>query len=85
MATVRMLAAVGDPMQGPTAADLDAIEQEMPVILAERDLLDAEIAVLDRTPTLLDEQRLRRARRRLLAARRDLANRTTETVPEVGA
>ncbi len=85
MTTVRMLAAVGDPMQGPTAAELDAIEQEMPVILAERDLLDAEIAVLDRAPTALDDQRIRRARRRLLAARRDLANRTTVRYPEVGA
>ncbi|MEU7157326.1 DUF6284 family protein [Streptomyces chrestomyceticus] len=80
-----MLAAVGDPMQGPTAADLDAIERELPVILAERDLLEAEIAVLDRVPTEVDDQRLRRARRRLLAARRDLANRTTASLPEVGA
>ncbi|MFF3270394.1 DUF6284 family protein [Streptomyces chrestomyceticus] len=85
MTTVRMLAAVGDPERGPTAAELDAIERELPVILAGVDLLDAEIAVLDRMPTEVDDQRLRRARRRLLAARRDLANRTAETVPEVGA
>ncbi|KMS73623.1 hypothetical protein ACM01_17955 [Streptomyces viridochromogenes] len=58
----------------PTDAELNAIEWEMPVILAERDLLDAQITTLDRTPNEVDTQRLRRARRRLLAARRDLAN-----------
>ncbi|MGA5351129.1 DUF6284 family protein [Streptomyces thermodiastaticus] len=60
----------------PTAAELDAIEREMPVILADVDLLDAQIITLDRTPSELDTQRIRRARRRLLAARRELANRT---------
>ncbi|MFZ4192107.1 DUF6284 family protein [Streptomyces pseudogriseolus] len=53
----------------PTAAELDAIEREMPVILADVDLLDAQIVTLDRTPTELDERRIRRARRRALAAR----------------
>ncbi|MFF0792824.1 DUF6284 family protein [Streptomyces spiralis] len=61
----------------PTAAELDAVEQEMPVILADVDLLEAQIITLDRTPTELDTQRIRRARRRLLAARRELANRTS--------
>ncbi|MFC9809753.1 DUF6284 family protein [Streptomyces griseoaurantiacus] len=53
----------------PTAAELDAVEREMPVILADVDLLDAHIVTLDRTPTEVDERRIRRARRRALAAR----------------
>jgi hypothetical protein len=60
----------------PTDAELDAIEQEMPVILADVDLLDAQIVTLDRTPTEVDERRIRRARRRALAARVALVNRT---------
>ncbi|MFF8880533.1 DUF6284 family protein [Streptomyces flaveolus] len=60
----------------PTAAELDAIEREMPVILADVDLLDAQIVTLDRTPTELDARRIRRARRRALAARVALLNRT---------
>ncbi|MFD0061748.1 DUF6284 family protein [Streptomyces sp. NPDC056690] len=59
----------------PTAAELDAIETEMPVILACVELLDAQIVTLDRTPSELDHRRIRRARRRFLAARRELANR----------
>ncbi|MFE0486794.1 DUF6284 family protein [Streptomyces griseoaurantiacus] len=59
----------------PTAAELDAIEREMPVILAGVELLDAPIITIDRAPTELDARRLRRARRRVLAARRALANR----------
>ncbi|MEU4310931.1 DUF6284 family protein [Streptomyces rochei] len=58
----------------PTAAELDAIEREMPVILADVDLLDAHIVTLDRTPTELDARRIRRARRRALAARVALLN-----------
>ncbi|MET8780288.1 DUF6284 family protein [Streptomyces sp. NPDC004589] len=61
----------------PTAAELDAIERESPLILAEVDLLDAQITALDRTPTELDVRRIRRARHRVLTARRDLVNRTT--------
>ncbi|MEU9520162.1 DUF6284 family protein [Streptomyces sp. NPDC048224] len=60
----------------PTKAELDAIEQEMPVILADVDLLDVYITTLDRAPTELDVRRIRRARRRALAARVELANRT---------
>ncbi|MGW2340607.1 DUF6284 family protein [Streptomyces sp. NPDC001661] len=52
----------------PRNAELNAIECEMPVILADVDLLDAYITTLDRTPTELDERRIRRARRRLLTA-----------------
>jgi hypothetical protein len=59
----------------PTAAELDAIELEMPLILAEVDLLDARIVTLDRIPNELDKRRIRRARNRVLAARRDLTNR----------
>ncbi|GHA51952.1 hypothetical protein GCM10010372_59800 [Streptomyces tauricus] len=58
----------------PTAAELDAIEQEMPVIRADIDLLDAQIITIDRTPTELDARRIRRAHRKVLAARRTLAN-----------
>ncbi|RSR96156.1 hypothetical protein EF913_34610 [Streptomyces sp. WAC04189] len=66
----------------PTDAELNAIEQEMPVILADVDLLDAQIITLDRTPTEVDERRIRRARRRALAARVALVNRTAgESLP----
>ncbi|WP_226487674.1 DUF6284 family protein [Streptomyces parvulus] len=69
----------------PTDAELSAIEQEMPVILADVDLLDAYIVTLDRTPTELDDRRTRRARRRALAARADLVNRTAGTSLHGGA
>ncbi|MFJ3137160.1 DUF6284 family protein [Streptomyces sp. NPDC086843] len=62
----------------PTDAELDAIEQEMPMILADVELLDAHIVTLDRTPTELDERRIRRARRRALAARVALVNRAAD-------
>lgn len=52
----------------PTDAELNAIEREMPVILAGVELLDAQIISMNRTPTELDTRRIRRARRRLLAA-----------------
>ncbi|MEU7384754.1 DUF6284 family protein, partial [Streptomyces sp. NPDC042207] len=42
----------------PSAAELDAIELEMPVILADVDLLDAQIITLDRTPSELDARRI---------------------------
>ncbi|WP_327666912.1 DUF6284 family protein [Streptomyces sp. NBC_00485] len=61
----------------PTAAELDAIEREMPLILADVDLIDAQIITLDRTPTELDARRIRRAHRKVLAERRALANRTS--------
>ncbi|MFE7056207.1 DUF6284 family protein [Streptomyces californicus] len=60
----------------PSDAELDAIELEMPAILADVVLLDAQIMTIGRTPSELDHQRIRRARRRVLAARRDLTNRT---------
>lgn len=69
----------------PTDTELDAIEHEMPVILAEVDLLDAQIITLDRTPTELDKRRIRRAHRRVLAARLALANRTADVLRSGGA
>ncbi|MFD6415010.1 DUF6284 family protein [Streptomyces sp. NPDC060194] len=71
-ADLLVTAAGGD---GPSAAELDAIDREMPVILADVDLLDAQIIAMDRIPTELDARRIRRARHRVLAARRALANR----------
>ncbi|MEU4955112.1 DUF6284 family protein [Streptomyces lavendulae] len=65
----------------PTDAELTAIEWEVPLILAERDLLDVEITVMDRAPSELDERRIRRARRRVLAARRALTNQAVATLP----
>ncbi|MGV9985090.1 DUF6284 family protein [Streptomyces olivaceus] len=59
----------------PTDAELDAIEQEMPVIMAGVDLVDAQITALDRVPNEVDSRRIRRARNRVLTARRELANR----------
>ena len=69
----------------PTNAELDAIEQEMTVILADVDLLDAQIVTLDRIPTELDNRRLRRARRRALAARLAAAKTTTAAMVPGGA
>ncbi|MDX3522341.1 DUF6284 family protein [Streptomyces scabiei] len=60
----------------PTNTELDAIELESPVVLAEVDLLDAQIKAMDRPENEVDARRIRRARNRVLAARRDVANRT---------
>ncbi|WP_426363931.1 DUF6284 family protein [Streptomyces sp. E-08] len=59
----------------PSDAELDAVELEVPLILAEVDLLDVEIMTIDRPATELDERRVRRARNRVLVERRDLTNR----------
>ncbi|MFG2341476.1 DUF6284 family protein [Streptomyces yangpuensis] len=69
----------------PSDAELEAIEVELPLILAERDLLDAEIMTLDRTPTEVDVQRIRRACRRVLAARAALENRAAHLPSSGGA
>ncbi|GAA2259800.1 DUF6284 family protein [Streptomyces atrovirens] len=69
----------------PTNAELDAIEREMPVVLADVDLLDAHIVTLDRVPSELDARRIRRARRRALAARVALLNRATSVSLPGGA
>lgn len=58
----------------PTDAELSAIEFEMPLIEAEVELLDVQISMLDQPVTALDGRRLRRARRKVLAVRRDLTN-----------
>lgn len=61
----------------PTAADLAAIEAEEPLIAAEIDVLNAEIAILCAAerggPSPLDWRRLRRANRRVIRAALDLA------------
>ncbi|MEU2222616.1 DUF6284 family protein [Streptomyces sp. NPDC018347] len=64
--------------RGPTAAELDAIETEMPLIRAEVELLDVRIALLDRAPNELDKRRLRKALHRVLSERAALANRVTD-------
>ncbi|WP_432019017.1 DUF6284 family protein [Streptomyces sp. 1222.5] len=63
-----------DDHREPTAAELDAIERELPLITAEVELLDVRISVLDRPLTETDARRLRRARRKVLAAGRALTN-----------
>ncbi|MEV8365908.1 DUF6284 family protein [Streptomyces niveus] len=66
----------------PTDAELDAIDLEMQLIAAEVDLLDVQIICMDRPANEVDGRRLRRARRRVLAARRELENQgSTEAVP----
>ncbi|MEU9338147.1 DUF6284 family protein [Streptomyces sp. NPDC048290] len=69
----------------PTSAELDAIEREMPLILADVDLIAAQTICLDRKPNEVDTRRIRRARRRVLAARRDLANTPPTAVLSGGA
>ncbi|MFE6714878.1 DUF6284 family protein [Streptomyces sp. NPDC057695] len=69
----------------PTNGELDAIEREMPLILAEIDLLDVEIWMLDRPATALDERRVRRARNRVLDERRTLTNRAGRTLTDGAA
>ncbi|MFF7641784.1 DUF6284 family protein [Streptomyces canus] len=70
----------------PTAAELDAIDAEMPLILADVDLIDAQIITLDWLPNELDARRIRRARNRVLSERRALANRAAGvTLPEGAA
>ncbi|MER6107697.1 DUF6284 family protein [Streptomyces hirsutus] len=73
------------PWMEPADAELNAIEQEMPLILADVDLLDAQIVTLDRTPSELDARRIRRDRRRALAARVALVNRAAGTSLPGGA
>jgi hypothetical protein len=64
---------------GPSLADLAAIEAEMPLIIAELDLLDAEIRNLyaaDRGgPFPVDWRRLRRAEARVTRVAAELAAR----------
>ncbi|GAX53116.1 DUF6284 family protein [Streptomyces olivochromogenes] len=62
----------------PTDAELAAIESEMPLILADVDLIDAQIIAMDHTPNEVDTRRVRRALARVLTEYRILANRTTD-------
>ncbi|MEU1452814.1 DUF6284 family protein [Streptomyces avermitilis] len=64
----------------PTDVELDAIEAEMPLILADAEALDVQIALLERTPAELDQRRARRNQNRVLAERATLANRVTAKV-----
>jgi hypothetical protein len=61
--------------EGPSAAELAAIDAEWPLIAAELDLLEAEISIITAGPaaSVLDRRRVRRAQRRVLAAGRELA------------
>ncbi|MDX3243595.1 DUF6284 family protein [Streptomyces sp. ME18-1-4] len=59
----------------PTGAELDAIEAEMPLVLADVEALDVQIALMERTSAELDKRRARRNRNRVLAERATLANR----------
>ncbi|NUW06809.1 hypothetical protein G6W47_07675 [Streptomyces sp. CAI-21] len=68
----------------PTDAELHAIEREMPLILADVDLVDAQITAMDHAPNDVDARRVRRALARVLAERAKLTNRTA-TVPAGGA
>ncbi|MER7761375.1 DUF6284 family protein [Streptomyces sp. NPDC097619] len=61
----------------PTDAELAVIEAEMPVIAADVELLDALIVLLDRDPSEFDGRRVRRAYRKLLAARAAAGNRAS--------
>ncbi|MFD5893769.1 DUF6284 family protein [Streptomyces sp. NPDC060366] len=69
----------------PTSAELDAIEREMPAILADVDLLDAQITAMDRPANELDTRRIRRARHRALTTRRELSNRSAAAMVPGGA
>ena len=64
---------------GPSAADLDAIEVEWPLIAAELDLLDAQIGTMYAAdhggPSPLDWRRLRRAEARVTRVAAELAAR----------
>lgn len=61
----------------PSTAQLDAIEAEWPLIAADLDVLDAEIAIINAAdrggPTALDWRRLRRAEARVTRVAAELA------------
>ncbi|MGW1344254.1 DUF6284 family protein [Kribbella sp. NPDC002412] len=76
MSIIYLAAAGGEE---PTAADLAGIEQEWPLIAAELDLLDAQIAFINAGPyaSVLERRRIRRAEHRVLEIGRELADRET--------
>jgi hypothetical protein len=65
----------------PSAADLDAIEADWPLIAAELDVLDAEISIINAAdrggPTALDWRRLRRAEANVTRVAAESATRGT--------
>jgi hypothetical protein len=67
----------------PTAAELVAIDTEWPLIAAELDLLDAEIAALSAEDRVskLDRRRVRRAERRVLEVGHELATEGATVLP----
>ncbi|MFJ5267106.1 DUF6284 family protein [Streptomyces sp. NPDC088358] len=69
----------------PTDAELSAIETEMPVILADVALVDAQITAMGHAPNDFDARRVRRALARVLAERAKLTNRTAGTSRAGGA
>ncbi|MFC9886163.1 DUF6284 family protein [Streptomyces pilosus] len=77
---VQVAVTADDFNREPTTAELDAIANETPLIVAEVELLDVQISLLDRPATEWDTRRLRRTRRKVLTARRELTNRGA-TVP----
>ncbi|MCZ4123555.1 DUF6284 family protein [Streptomyces sp. H39-S7] len=83
--TVQAVVTAADVEREPTAAELAGIEVEMPVILAEVELLDAQIMTLGRPASEVDVRRIRRAERKLLAERRRLANLGRQNPAGVGA
>ncbi|MGW3143679.1 DUF6284 family protein [Streptomyces sp. NPDC001177] len=83
--TVQDAVTAFEPWMEPTSAELDAIESEMPLILADVDLIDAQIIALDRTPNEVDTRRMRRALARVLTERTRLVNRTATRIPVGGA
>ncbi|MCF3129844.1 DUF6284 family protein [Streptomyces olivochromogenes] len=83
--TVQDAVTAFEPWMEPTNAELDAIESEMPLILADVELIDAQIMTLDRTPSELDARRIRRALARVLAERTRLVNRATARIAPGGA
>jgi hypothetical protein len=72
------------PWMEPTDAELDALAAEAPVIDAGVELLDVQIAQLDRPANELDTRRLRRARRNLLFAHVRVAAARTRQAEQVG-
>ena len=66
-------------IDGPSDAELDAIEAEWPLIAADLDVLDAEITIINAAdhggPTPLDWRRLRRAEARVTRVAAELAAR----------
>ncbi|WP_405778331.1 DUF6284 family protein [Streptomyces sp. NBC_00859] len=74
--TVQDLVTAFAPFMEPTDAELDAIEDEAQLMAAELELLDVQIALLDRPVSPFDERRLRRAANKVMAARAEVANRT---------